>query len=275
MRSRALIVLPLLVLATGVALAAGPKNSCIKVITRASTATSALGRSGLAVVRAECGLISKGKKVSFSRELDAGEYCLFAVSEEKAGMEIDITAFDGAQKAIKAAKGVGEAFLKEFKTEKKETCKLEIECGDATNNDPAHFILVLLAKKEGQVTPSDMLFERAIERAKAMEEAGYEVQDLVVDTLSKPWTLTKKLDAASWIAETAGDDDTVKEMDVEVQDSTGKSLAKKDKLRDDARWSAVVKHDVKVAGEHKLAVSATFQEGQKEALVALLTGKKK
>jgi hypothetical protein len=276
MRARQLaIVLPVLFLGTGLAVAGAPKTSCVKVVTRASTAIAALARSGLSVQRAESGLIAKGKKCSFSRELDAGEYCLFAVSEEAAGMEIDITAFDAGGKAIKAAKGVGEAFLQSFTTEKKETCKLEIECGDATNNDPAHYILCLLAKKEGQVASSEMLFERAIERAKAIEDAGYEVQDLVIDTLSKPWVLTRKLDAASWVADTAADDDSVKEMDLEIQDSTGKSLAKKEKPKDDAKWSANVKHEVKAAGEHKLAVSATFQEGQKEGLVAVMTGKKK
>ncbi len=267
-----------LVLALIFALAAGAragnKGSCVKVIDRAKAAVSQLGKTGFGTVHAEVGMIAKGKKSSFSRDLDAGTYCLFAVTEETLMMGVEISASDAKGKSLKKKEGVGEAFIAEFAVEAKGQVKLELEVNDAVKNDPGSYIFVLLQKAES-ANPSDIVFERLGDRAKAVEDAGHEVVWAELDTLGgSPWKVTHKLAAGSYAVEVVSDDEKVKDLEVDFTDGSGKSVAKKEKSKEPKDGHmASLKGDAK-DGDAKVTVTAVFQDGCKDSCAGVLIAKK-
>jgi hypothetical protein len=267
-----------LVLALLIALAAGAqagdKASCVKAIDRAKKAVSDLGRSGFAAVHAEVGLIAKGKKSSFSRELDAGSYCLFAVGDEATKATLEIAAVDASGKQLKKGQGVVEAFIPSFSVEAKGNVKLEIEA-DFEKNGTSSYIFVLLQKAEGAANPSDIVFERLGDRAKAVEDSGHEVVWAELDTLGgSPWKVTHKLAAGTYAIEVVSDDQNVKDLEVDFTDGSGKSVAKKEKSKEPKDGHmASLKGDAK-DGDAKVTVSAVFQDGCKDSYAGVLIAKK-
>src|SRR5271167_1715390 len=137
-----LVLATVLVLAAGAR--AGDKRSCVNVIDRAKKAISSLANQSWTLLHAEVGSLAKGKKTSFSRELDAGSYCLFAVTEDKMSMGVELSALDAKGNVLKKKEAVGEAFIPEFVVEAKGTVKLQLDVQDAVKNDPGSYILVLL-----------------------------------------------------------------------------------------------------------------------------------
>jgi len=270
-----LVLVAVLALAAGAH--AGDKRSCVKVIDRAKAAFASLARSGWIPVRAEVGAIAKGKKASFERELDAGSYCLFAVTEDTLSMGVELSALDAKGAAIKKVEAVGEAFIPEFAVEAKGKVKLQLDVQDAAKNEAGPYIIVLLQKSEGSApSTADLVFERLGDRAKAVEESGHEVVWAELDTLrdGKTWTATRKLAQGTYAVEVVSEDDKVKDLEVEFTDGSGKSVAKKEKSKEPKDGHMVsLKGDAK-EGDAKVAVSGVFQEGNKDSFTAILIAKK-
>jgi len=264
----------LLVLPAAAAFAAPPR-SCVKVIDRAKNVVSALGRANWTPIRAEIGVITKDKKVSLTRELDAATYYVFAVGDEKAAMQLSLNAMDSSGKSLKKKHAIGEVGIDELVIEKKDKTKFELECEDA-QADSGHYIIVVLQKIEGPPSAAEVVLDHMQERAKAIEDAGHEVVWGELDTIAdgKTWTVERKLDAGHYMAEVATDEDKVKDLEVELKDGADQSVAKKEKSKEPKDGHlASLKGDAK-AGNAKLNVTGVFNEGSKESFAGVLLAKK-
>ncbi|HZV01219.1 MAG TPA: hypothetical protein VFF73_31195 [Planctomycetota bacterium] len=268
---RAILVAVLVAFAQALA---ADKGSCVKAIERANKAVSALA-STQAPVYAEVGLVAKEKKISFTRELGDGTYSVMAVGDDKAGPTFILSLKDSKGKELKKGKAVNEVFVQDVTLEAKDKTTVELECEDA-NFDKTHYIIVVLQKYEGAKVTSEVVFEHLAARAKAVEESGHQVVWAELDTLAdgKPWTVTHKLDAGKHAFEIVGDDDRIKDFEVEVKDGSGQSVAKKEKAKEpkDGHLASLA-GDAK-AGDAKVTVTGVFQEGNKDSFAGVLIAKK-
>jgi hypothetical protein len=155
--------------------------------------------------------------------------------------------------------------------DKKQTLKLEVEVLDTSEQGTqvANFVIVLMGKKQ-PIEQNDFLVEMATKQVKEMETDGFDVEYAVLDTLSKdkPWAVARKLTAGSWRVDGVSDDNKVKDLDVQLKDAGGV-------IGKDARTDHIstLKAEAK-AGDHTVAVSATFSEGEKEAFAGVILAKK-
>jgi hypothetical protein len=257
-------------LAASLAHAGGSVHSCQKIVHRAAGAVSALSKGSGSVVRAEVGILTtKAKKTTITKELDAGDYLAFAVTDQTQinGLELGILDSSGKD-VVGKTEAVDEAFKDKIAIAAKGTYKVELEAtafGDGVKE--GHYILVLMSKSGGYVT--DPVWENVENQVKSMEAEGYELVSGEFDMLSAPWALKKKLDAGSYRVDAVADEDRAKDLDLELKDG-GSSVGKDD--RKDHIASA--KGDVK-SGDATIALSGSWQEGQKDTFVGLLVGKKK
>jgi hypothetical protein len=268
---RAVVVALLLTFAQALA---ADKMSCVKLLERTNKAVSALA-STYAPVRAELGVIAKGKKVSMTRELADGTYDIIAVTDEKAGCQLMLVVKDSAGKELKKKEAMDGPFIQDLAIEKKDQTTLELECEDA-QVDKAHYIFVILQKYDGAKVTSEVVFEHLAERAKAVEESGHQVVWAELDTLAdgKPWTVTHKLDAGKHAFEIVGDDDRIKDFEVEVKDGAGQSVAKKEKAKEPKDGHLASLAGEAKAGDAKVTVTGVFQEGNKDSFAGVLIAKK-
>jgi hypothetical protein len=253
---------------------AAPPSSCVKVLDRAKSAVAALEKQSFAPVHAQIGRIAKGKKAAFSRDLDAGTFAAFAVTEESFNMGLELTVRE-AGKELKKTEAVSTAFIAELTVEAKGKVELELEVDEATSNDPGPYIIVLLQKQEGAPSTADIVFEKLGDRAKAVEDGGQEVVFGEMDTIAdKAWTVTHKLEAGNYAVEVVTDDASVKDLEVEFTDGSGASVAKKAKSAEPKDGNvASLKGEAK-AGDAKVAVTAVFQEGCGNSFAGVLIAKK-
>ncbi len=174
--SRAFLFMALaapLVIAQG-ARAGGDAPSCQKALKRSVEAVAGYGRQQTECVRAEIGLVSKGKKVTL---------CVGDMNGLN-GMELTVRDKDGNR--IAKEEGVDQTLVGfSVGDGKKGTYKLELNptaLGD--NVTAAHYFMALMAKKRGDVYVTDFIFDKALDKVKAIETAGFVVEHAEFDTLA-------------------------------------------------------------------------------------------
>jgi hypothetical protein len=259
--------------AAGAAHAAGGKrHSSQKALARSIEAITAFQKRGDSVLKAEIGSGAIGAKHLLSCTVDDGSYVAFAVGERGTITMLELSAKDEAGKELKpTSKAVDECMIDGISVEKKGTLKLEVEVVDTAEqgSQVGNFVVVLMGKKQPP-EQLDFLFDAALTQVKAMEGEGYDVDYALFDTLSKdkPWALPRKLAAGSYRVDGVGDDNKVKDLDLQLKDASG--VLGKD-TRTDHISSA--KAEVK-GGDATVAVSATFSEGEKDAFATVLIGRK-
>lgn len=257
----------------GVAHAGGSKrHSSQKALARSMEAIIALQKGGDCILKAEIGAGPIGFKQTLSASVDEGSYTAFAVGERGTITMLELRAKDDAGKELKpASKAVDECFLSGISVEKKGTLKLECEVVDTAEQGTqvGNFVVVLMGKKQ-PIEQLDFLLDYALKQVKEMEGEGYDVDYALFDSLGKdkPWALSRKLVAGAYRIDGVGDDNKVKDLDVQLKD--GANVLGKDARTDHI---SSFKCDAK-AGDATVAVSAAFADGEKEAFAGVLLGRK-
>jgi hypothetical protein len=260
-----------LLVAGGTARADGVKRSIQQPIDRTIKALSEFSRAAVTLVRAEIGTGKSGSKWVLHRQVEEGEYVAFGVGAKANVAQLELVAMgeDGAE--LKRAQGADEVYIASIPVEKKQLLKLELSVDTVDQKDQVGaFILCLLTKRQPPES-TDFLVDMALEQVKAVEKDGYEVEYGQFDTLSKdaPWSFLRKLTGGSYRVLGVSDDAKVKDLDVQVKDSSG-AVAGKDERTDHI---SLAKVEAK-AGDYSIQTSATFNEGEKSTFAGVLVAKK-
>lgn len=273
MKARSLVLAPAVALALVSLALAGGAGSCEKPLKRTKEAVVGYARQNSACVRVVVGIATKDKKVSFSRELAPGDYSFFCVGEMDGlnGMELGVSDKDGKRVAKK--EGADQTLLG-FSVDEKTKGNFKLEMNPTALGEgrtAAHYALALVVKVDKEPYWTEQVFDKALERVKAIEGAGYVVEHAEFDMLSKPWSVGRTLEKASYWFDVVSDEDRVKKIDLDIKDGST-AVGKKE---GEAGPVATAKADVTNGTEHKVEVAPTFQEGFKEAFCGLIIAKKK